>query len=827
MRPAGLASASGRTLLRRAATVLSLVLCAAFCVTQLAEVDLFWHLLTGGLILDQGRVPRVDDFTYTSAGRPWIDLHWLFQVGIEAARRAAGWRALDGLKVVLITTGFTCAVLAALKRRATSAAPALLLLGVVAAQERFSLRPEAVSFCLLGLLLLILARREAAPRTLLLVPPLFALWANVHALYAVGLGVLALVLIGDACDRFRARRSGGRVGGTSGAMGRLLLVTGTSILATLLTPYGLAGWSLPRTLLLERIATDNILGRGIAEFQAPFSGFGQTAAVVAFAALAAIVVVAVAVAWRSCRASDILILAAFLALALMARRNIALFALVALPAGAPVLAAAGDRLAARFLGWRPAGARLLGLAGPLLGGAVCVASAALLADVVSNRFYARDGTQRYFGLGIAPGFYPEGAAEFVVEQDLPGEVFNDLTMGGYLAWRFYPGRRVFIDGRLEVHDTARFTDYLASQQDPRVFERQAERYGIRTVVWSHRHALDAAPLLRHLAGGPGWRLVHLDLAAAVFTRAESAAAGAGAEASLFDRPEIATRLLEEAARAEARVRADDPLPGWLRRAWPRVEVPAAEVGAALFFALIDRPAIAEPLLRDAVRRAPWSPELHYDLGLVMTQQGRPAEAREAFEAALGLDPDLADARAALAMLRLRAGDEDGALRDLESAEHRGDALPAAARQERGALLARRGRLDEAIADYREAIRLEPGRAVWRAELALLLAGRGLPQQARVESDHALVLDPEGCVPRVAAARLRGAQGDMAGAEVMLRAAGAGDAPCAMAHYELARLLVGTGRRDEAALAAAEALRLGMGKEAFAAEPALRGIVPGS
>ena len=39
----------------------------------------------------------------------------------------------------------------------------------------------------------------------------------------------------------------------------------------------------------------------------------------------------------------------------------------------------------------------------------------LLADVWSNRFFERDGTQRYFGRGWAPGFYPEGAADFILE----------------------------------------------------------------------------------------------------------------------------------------------------------------------------------------------------------------------------------------------------------------------------------------------------------------------------------------------------------------------------------------------------------------------------
>jgi len=827
VRPSGRPGTSLGALLRRTAALTALLLCATFCLTQLAEVDLFWHLLGGRTILEQGKVPRVDDFTYTSAGRPWIDLHWLFQASIEWSRRVAGWWALDGLKVTLITCGFGCALLAALGRRSSAAAPALLLLGIVAAQERFTLRPEAASFLLLGLLLLILSRRDAAPRALLFLPPLFALWANVHALFAAGLGALLLVLFGDACDVALARWRGQGPAASARATGRLLVITGVSALATLLTPYGLSGWELPRTLLLERIAGDNVVGRSIAEFQAPFSGFGRTASVAAFGLLVAIVVAGAALAWRSCRSSDLVLLAAFLALALQARRNIALFALVALAAGAPAVAAAWDRLREAIFRRRPSTGRLLADAGPLLAGLVCIASLVLIADVVSNRFYARDGTQRFFGLGIAPGFYPEGAADFVLRENPRGEIFNDLTMGGYLAWRLYPARRLFIDGRLEVHDASLFAAYLTAQQDPRQFDRLAERYGIHTVVWSHRNALEAGPLLLHLAGSQGWRLAFLDLAAAVFTRVEAGGPSDVPGSSPLDEPDTVPRLLEEAGRAEVRVQADDPLPGWLRRVCPRVEVPAAEVGAALFLALVGRPAQAEPLLRDAVRRAPWSAHLQYDLGLVLAQLGRREEAVRSFEAALSLDADLSEAGAALALLRLRAGDEEGALRDLDRLESGGSFLPAAARQARGALLARRGRLDQAIADYREAIRLEPGRASWRAELALLLIDHGLPQQARAESDQALALDPEGCLTRVAAARARGAAGEPGAAEEMLLAAGTGVTPCALAYVELARLLAGAGRRAEAGRAAAEALRLGVSRETLASDPALRDLLPGS
>jgi tetratricopeptide (TPR) repeat protein len=827
---------------RRAAALLVLLLCAVFCLTQLAEVDFFWHLLAGRSILETGRVPRVDDFTWTSAGRPWVDLHWLFQAGVAAVWRIFGWRGLDALKVGLVVAGFAAALVAAQRRRASLAGPLLLLPGIVAAQERFTLRPEAASFLLLGGLLVILSLRRERPRLVLTIPLVVALWANVPSLYAAGVALVLLTLAGDAIDAVIASRAG-RHGDGAGhdpvaprarrhALRMLCLAAGLSIPASLLTPYGLAAWKLPGVLLFQRIAASNLYGRSIAEFQAPFSGFGATAAVTAFALYAVAVAIAMISGRRACGAADVLVVAAFLGLALLARRNIPLFVLAALPSAAPAATLAWERAAAALAARGGVGCRAASLLPAVAAAAACVLALLLIGDVVSNRFFARDGTQRYFGTGVAPGFYPESAAEFVTAAGLPDKVLNDMTMGGYLAWRWYPGRRVFIDGRLEVHDPSLFAESLRMQQDPALFESEARARGIRTVLWSHRQALDAAPLLRHLAGGNGWRLVHVDLAAAVFVRDDDATREAGADGATptlpaaidLDRDPPVARLLKEAEQAADRTRAADPVPAWFRRYLPRVEVPAAEVGCALFFALIDRSAPSISLFTDAARRAPWSAVLRYDLGLALVQAKRTGEARAALEEALRLDPGFAEAWAALATLRLVGGDEEGALAAWDRAGRAGG-LPASAYRSRGSLLARRGRIDAAIDDYRRALAAEPGRAVWRAELASLYSRRGMADAARAEVQRAIATDPGACLPRVTAAMILRAAGDPEAALSMAMQATQSATPCPEASLETARLLAEAGRDAEAAREVSEALRLGADPSVVAADPLLRGLVP--
>ncbi len=794
-----------------------LLLCAAFCCTQLAEVDHYWHLLAGQRILEEHRFPHVDDFTYTSQGRGWVDLHWLFQVILASVDRVAGWDGLEALKIALIAGGFGLAGLAALRRAGPAAVAPIGLLAVLAAQERFTLRPEAASFLLLGALLLCLETGRTRPRVLLAVPPLIALWANLHALYVVGLAVVLMTLVADRLSRRRAGRAS--EGAEAGDGGRMLMIAAVAAVpASLLTPYGFGAWALSRRLFMERIATGNIYGRNIAEFQAPFSGFGITLAVVAFALLVAVLLLIAFMGRDALRAADYLVAGSLLVLALLARRNIPLFALVALPAGAAALDATLRRWRA---GRAPASAGWRGRATPVLAGLTVVIALVLIGDVVSNRFFARDGTQRYFGSGPAPGFYPEGAARFVASRSIEGEVLNDMTMGGYLAWSWYPQRRVFIDGRLEVHHADLFTDFLALQQDPRRFESIVRARGIGAVLWSHRRSLDAVPLLRHLASSPDWSPVFADLSAVVFVRRREGAPGRQDPQEIdLGAPALVRDILQQIRAVERPAAGGDPLPEWLRRVIPRRQVPVAEVSAALFFAAVDRHDAAERLLGEAIDRAPENAVLHYNLALVLARAGRDPEALEALETAVRLDRSMSDAWALGAMLHLRSGDEDAALRDWAVAERHGP-LPAASLQARGALRARRGEIDAAIEDYRAVLRRAPGRISARADLALLYHRRGFREQARQEIRRALETAPGACGPRVAAGRIRAAEGDPAAAEGTFREAIEMAPDCLEARRALASLMLSQGREDAAVDELAAALERGLDPAILSGEPGLR------
>src|SRR5215472_18973978 len=79
------------------------------------DIDFWWHLRTGQLIAESGSVPRVDPFSFTAAGRPWVAHEWLWELGVFRLYRLGGYRAAVLFSGIIVT--LADAVLYGLLRR--------------------------------------------------------------------------------------------------------------------------------------------------------------------------------------------------------------------------------------------------------------------------------------------------------------------------------------------------------------------------------------------------------------------------------------------------------------------------------------------------------------------------------------------------------------------------------------------------------------------------------------------------------------------------------------------------------------------------------------
>lgn len=166
------------------------------------------------------------------------------------------------------------------------------------------------------------------------------------------------------------------------------------------------------------------------------------------------------------------------------------------------------------------------------------------------------------------------------------------------------------------------------------------------------------------------------------------------------------------------------------------DLPRTSIGLGNALLGLGRTQEAAEAYRVALRRRPDLAAAHVNLGLALANLGRPAEAEASYRRGLALDPGQPDVRAKLALLLAAQGDAGAAVTELDAA------LRAAPEQPtyhalRATLLLRLERRDEAIASYREAVRLGNDSVQVQSNLALLLATH--PDPARRDPAEAVRL----------------------------------------------------------------------------------------
>jgi tetratricopeptide (TPR) repeat protein len=174
---------------------------------ELFDTDVWWHVRSGEWILDHRRVPALDPFTFSSADRPWVDLHWGYQVLLAWVNGVGG---VPGM-ILLASSACAAAFLLALWARergwpfwvrAWCWVPALLLMST-----RFDPRPESLSLLFTAALLALLLSADRRPIWAWALPIVMILWVNTHALFALGLVVIGGYLLDDLVSALVAGRS--------------------------------------------------------------------------------------------------------------------------------------------------------------------------------------------------------------------------------------------------------------------------------------------------------------------------------------------------------------------------------------------------------------------------------------------------------------------------------------------------------------------------------------------------------------------------------------------------------------------------------------------
>jgi tetratricopeptide (TPR) repeat protein len=624
---------------------------AALCVFlagfhSMIDPDIWFHLRAGREIL-AGHLPRADTFSFPSAGNRYVDLHWLFQAIAALVFRTRGEPALIWMSCLAVLGTYAIVFRLACRHAPAPLAAVLVAMGAIVASERFSPRPEILSFLWFALSAWLLQRhREGCRRAAWAFPVVMLLWVNSEGLFILGFLLLGAAIL----DAPRDRR-----------LWQALLLSSS---AAFVNPWFAEG-ALHPFLLFTRISQAMpIYSRTIGEFLGPFHDEALHPAVIVFPFYLGVIGLALAAVGTRPRRGELLVTAALVYLSFTARRNLALLPI----AVTPVLA----RWLTQGWAWPRVESQLRGLPSsvrPALSAAA--AGLAFLGlgwfalGLATDRVYAHAETNRRCGTGPAPVAFPRGAARFLRENRIPGPLFTTFTAGSYLI-SAYPEEKVFIDGRLEVHSAAHFERYVRMLQGGPAWQQADAQYRFNAAVVQY---MDAMELMLERLRDPGWVPVFLDDNAIVFLRRNEA------NQQIIDREGITEQKLAErfplldAAGAEAV--AIPRVPSWTAR----------HLGVVRF---------------------PWS---EMNLGQFFLAVGRDGFAGAQFAAGAAAAPALAAPRVMLASALSRLGAPAAALPALESARRLGGGRGARARTEivRGDIFAALGRPAEAVAAYDRAL----------------------------------------------------------------------------------------------------------------------------
>ncbi len=459
------------------------------------DSDTWWHLRAGAWMLEHGQVLDHDVFTNTFAGQPWSYPAWLSQTTFYLIFNRFGYAGLNWLTALCVVAAF--ALVYAASTGGVYVRALAVLLGAATSAVFWAARPHMASLVLGAAFLLILELYRRRQRNVLwLLPPLMALWANLHPGFAIGFIFIGLVLAGETVRALLGQQRWRAVGMLAG-------IGLACALALLLTPYG------PSLIFFPfKTVAISTLRDGIQEWQSPnFHLRGQQV----FLLLWLLTLAAVGFSRQPIDATDLILYSGTLYLALLAGRNLALFALVAPPIisrhGTAALEAVRTQAWPAWLTrWRRDPSPPMKQAGLLNRLILALVAVAVLLKVAVTSDPTLNATEATRNMPVA-------AADFLAQQTLPGPLYNPYEWGGYLEWRLYPAYPIFVDGRTDLYPDSFFRDYLRLAAGAPGWEALLDRYDIRLVL---------APTGSTLAGlvraAPGWTQLYADQVAVVFSR---------------------------------------------------------------------------------------------------------------------------------------------------------------------------------------------------------------------------------------------------------------------------------------------------------------------
>ena len=435
------------------------------------HTDLWGHLSYGRLISQTGILPTTEPLMPLAAGVAFVDTAWLSQTVGYAAYQYMGAPAIQFLYGATITFSLSLLLWRSFRRTRNlwlSLAAGSLFLWVDW-QQLFIVRPQLAGLACFMILVSVLTSRRWTRLHWLGIPVLFALWANLHGSFVVGLATLGCFLLGRSFDLFR------RTGKLKSLIHdrrlfRYFLLTELAAVATLLNPYGLGLYGEVLTISASPNLVDLVEWKPLHLQMLQ----GQAAACLALA-----LILVYRFSPRRVVSAEFLLLAGLGAAALWMSRMILWWA----PLAAYFLVLHGNAVWRHFRRNHPAPA-------PSPSNSTWAVASIGLVWI----FFAYTP----FGVTLLHGedadvkenlsaVTPVGAVAYLREHPPQGQIFNTYEWGDYLLWAGPKDLQVFTASHAHLIPAEVWKHYMYIINLGSGWEELLDRYSVNTIIIDTRH----------------------------------------------------------------------------------------------------------------------------------------------------------------------------------------------------------------------------------------------------------------------------------------------------------------------------------------------------
>ena len=395
--------------------------------------DLGRHITLGNYIITSRTIPTEDIFSFTKLGDPLTPHEWLADVLFALFNQIGGLDGVVWFTAIILASAYWMTYKHSLNQ---SNMPILALVGAFFAAAASSLhwlsRPHIFTILLTVIWVAELEKlRVGIKRNWIIFPLIMLIWVNLHGAFIAGIVIWVIYLAGAVFEK-----------DTASEVNPILWSGISSIVITIINPDGLGIWKTSFGFLGNQYLVSHTAEYLPPDFQQPSTW--------PFLLIIIISILVLAGGRKKSSPTHMLMIGGWTAMALYSARNIPLYAVSVMPILIYEFSdIVRDHQDLPFFG------KLINLQDRILDieqrlyGWVWIPAAVLITGLLLLKGYDLDFQKR--GNLFLKEEFPVGAVDWMQEDYPEGNGFNYFPWGGYLLYRNWPDKLVFIDGQTDFY----------------------------------------------------------------------------------------------------------------------------------------------------------------------------------------------------------------------------------------------------------------------------------------------------------------------------------------------------------------------------------------